>query len=221
MFVGRGALGRQSLMRRWGRLAVEVSVALMLTGWGWGAAAADVVVGSVVAVRGAVFSDAGAGQQPLTVNAPVHRGETIVTVAGKAKIALKDGTILSIGENSRMLVHHSASGASANIAVGLVSGVLRPLVVRATTTGRFEVETQTAIAAVRGTDWVIEATPERTSVAVLQGVVAVSGRTDRKATVVLRSPGQGTDVHRGSAPTPAVPWGTKRLADVLARATFD
>jgi hypothetical protein len=194
----------------------------MLAAWGSGASAADVVVGSVVAVRGAVFSDAGAGQQPLAANTPVHRGETIVTGAGKAKIALNDGTIISIGENSRMrLAHYAGTAARAKITVDLVSGVLRPLLVKATPSGNFEIETETAIAAVRGTDWVIEATPERTSVAVIRGVVTVSGRTDRQATVVLRSPGQGTDVRRGSAPTPPAPWGIKRLAEILVRATFD
>jgi hypothetical protein len=208
-------------MERWRRLAVEVLLAVALTGWGWGASAADVVVGSVVGVRGEVFSDAGSGQQPLPVNARVHRGETIVTAAGKAKIALNDGTIISIGENSRLrLVHFAGTSSSANVALNLVSGVLRPFVVKATSTGSFEIETQTAVAAVRGTDWVIEATPERTSVAVIRGVVAVSGRADR-STVVLRSPGQGTDVSRGSAPTPAAPWGIKRLAEILVRATFD
>ena len=167
-------------MRRWNRLAVEVSLAVMLAGWGCVASAADVVVGSVVATRGEVFSDAGGGQQSLATNAPVHRGETIVTGAGKAKIALNDGTIVSIGENTRVrMVHFAGTSKSANVGLNLVSGVLRPFVVKAVSTGTFEVETQTAIAAVRGTDWVIEATPERTSVAVVRGVVAVSGRTDR------------------------------------------
>ena len=209
-------------MGKWHRLAVEVSLALMLAGWGCVASAADVVVGLVVAVRGEVLSDAGAGQQALAVNAPVHRGETIVTGAGKAKIALNDGSIISIGENTRVrMVHFAGTSKSANVALNLVSGVLRPFVVKGASTGTFEIETQTAVAAVRGTDWVIEATPERTSVAVVRGVVAVSGRTDRQATVVLRSPGQGTDVPRGSAPTPPAPWGIKRLAGILARATFD
>ena len=209
-------------MRRWHRLVVEVSLGLIVAGWVWGASAAEVVVGTVVAVRGAVFSAAGAGQQPLAVNAPVHRGETIVTGDGKAKIALNDGTIISIGENSRMhLVHDAGTAARAKVTINLVSGVLRLFVAKATSTGNFEIETETAIAAVRGTDWVIEATPERTSVAVIRGVVAVSDRTDRPATVVLRSPGQGTDVRRGSAPTPPVPWGIKRLAEILVRATFD
>ena len=128
-------------MRRWHRLVVEVSLGLIVAGWVWGASAAEVVVGTVVAVRGAVFSAAGAGQQPLAVNAPVHRGETIVTGDGKAKIALNDGTIISIGENSRMhLVHDAGTAARAKVTINLVSGVLRLFVAKATSTGNFEIE---------------------------------------------------------------------------------
>ena len=201
--------------------AVALAAWLMLNPW-MTASAADEVVGSVLAARGAVFSDAAAGQQLLVVNAVVHRGDAIVTLSGKAKIALRDGSIISIGENSRVrLADYAGKGSSAKITIQLFSGVLRPLVSRTTSSGSFEVETETAIAAVRGTDWVIEATPERTSVAVVSGVVAVTSRADRRATEVLRLPGHGTDVLKGSPPTPAVPWGIKRLAEVLARATFD
>lgn len=203
------------------RLPVGLTLALLLVGWPCNACAADLVVGSVVAVRGAVFAHVSAGQQPLVVNSPVHRGESIVTGAGKAKIALTDGTIVSIGENSHVrLADFSGTPAASKITLELVTGVLRPLV-KSVSTGSFEVQTETAIAAVRGTDWVIEVAQNRTSVAVLRGVVAVFGRSDRRAGAVLRLPGHGTDVSAGSAPTPPAPWGIKRLADVLARATFD
>jgi hypothetical protein len=45
---------------------------------GLAAAAADEVVGSVLAERGAAYVVAGGGQQPLLVHAPVHRADTIV-----------------------------------------------------------------------------------------------------------------------------------------------
>jgi hypothetical protein len=151
----------------------------------------------------------------------VHGGDTIVTRAGKAKIALVDGSVVSIGENTRWRLGNFAGSGAARLRTNLLSGVLRPIIDKARPGGSFEIETETAIAAVRGTDWVIEVTPERTSVAVLRGVVAVTGRTQPPSTVVLSSPGQGTDVKRGAAPSPPVPWGIKRLADTIARATFD
>lgn len=202
---------------------VKAVIALLLCTWLGVASAADVVVGSIVAARGDVFADTGSGApQPLMVNAPVRLGDTIVTGRGKAKVALSDGSIVSIGENTRVQVSHFTSpDANPVVRLNLFTGVLRPLVSRTTSTGSFEVETQTAIAAVRGTEWLMEATADNTAVALLRGRVAVSKRDDRRASVVLRSPGQGTDVPRGAPPKLPAPWGRQRLADLLVRATYD
>jgi hypothetical protein len=184
------------------------------------AAIAAEIVGSVLAVRGEAFSDAGGVLQPLVANAPVAQGATIVTHDGKAKIALEDGSIVSVGENTRVRIgmeERKPRGVKAGLA--LVSGALR-LLVRATPSGSFEVETETAIAAVRGTEWIMEAASAQTSVALLRGRVSVAGREGGSA-VVLQNPGHGTDVKRGAAPTPPIPWGRRRIADLLARATFN
>jgi len=187
------------------------------------ALAAELVVGSVLAVRGDVFSDTTSGQQPLKANAPVRLGDTIVSASGKAKIALNDGTVVSVGENSRVRVaDYERAPGSTGTRVSLVAGALRSLVTKTTATGKFEIETETAVAAVRGTDWVVEVTADQTSVAVVSGEVAVTSRAPQaQATVVLNTPGQGTDVRRGSAPTPVATWGAQRFSSTLARATFD
>jgi hypothetical protein len=186
-------------------------------------AASDAVVGSVIAVRGAVFLDSGGSQQALLVKDAIHGGDSVVSAAGKAQIGLNDGSIISVGENTRMrIADYDTSGGAPKARVGIVSGVLRLLVNKIAPVGKFEVESETAVAAVRGTDWVIEATPDRTSVAIVNGIVAVTGRgAQPSATVVLDAPGQGTDVRRGSAPTPAARWGAQRFSETLARATFE
>jgi len=209
-----------SRCRTWPACALVVGVVIF---WSAAGRAAEVIVGSVLAVRGAVSSDAGAGPQALAANAPVHLGDTIISAAGKAKIALDDGTIISVGENSRVrIADYGSKPGELKTHLSLLSGVLRLLVAKITPTGTFEVETETAIAAVRGTDWLIEATPELTSVAILSGAVAVSGRdAAAQTTVVLSEPGEGTDVRRGSAPTAVAGWGARRFINLLARATFD
>lgn len=201
-----------------GALVVGVGIC-----WTSAAYAADVIVGSVLAVRGAVFRDIDGRQQPLLANTPVHRGDTIASTSGKAKIALDDGTIISIAENSRLrIADYSHAAGNFKTRLSLISGLLRLLVAKVTSGGTFEVETETAIAAVRGTDWVIEATPERTSVALVSGLVAVSSRDGQaQSTVVLDAPGQGTDVRRGSTPTAAARWGAERFNNTLARAIFE
>lgn len=209
-------------MHTWQARAVQACLLAIAICQAPAALAADVIVGSVRAVRGSVLVDSGSGPQPLTVNATVHPGDAIVSNAGKAQIVLDDGTIISVGENTRVRITHERTGNAAATRLGVVSGALRLLVAKMTPAGKFEVETETAIAAVRGTDWVIEVTPERTSVAIVSGVVAVSGRDGNvQATVVLDARGQGTDVRRGSPPTPVALWGAQRFSDTLSRATFE
>lgn len=186
------------------------------------ARAQEPVVGEVVALRGAVFQEAGGSMRPLTANASIHAQDAIVAAEGKARIALDDGTVISVGEHTRVRIaqyRHSQNAVSARLE--LLSGALRLFTKKVAPRGSFEVETETAIAAVRGTDWLIESTPARTSVALLRGVVTVNSRSSATAAVVLRQPGSGTDVARNAAPTAPAPWGAGRLADLLARATFD
>ena len=202
--------------------SVALAAWLMLNAWGITASAADEVVGSVLAARGAVFSDAAAGQQLLVVNAVVHRGDAIVTVSGKAKIALSDGSIISIGENSRVrLADYAGKGSGAKITIQLFSGVLRPLVSRTTSSGAFEVETADRHRGGPGN----RLGDRGDAGANVGGGGQRRGRSDESRrstrTEVLRLPGHGTDVLKGRPPTPAAPWGIKRLAEVLARATFD
>ncbi len=102
------------------------------------------------------------------------------------------------------------------------SGAFRLFVNRSLAHGRFEVESETAVAAVRGTDWIVEVTPERTSIAVLEGVVAVRGKASSGGNEVqLQHPGDGTDVTHGAAPTAPSTWRPQRLTATVARASFD
>jgi len=210
-------------MRTWHACGASVLVAGLATFWTGLANASEAIVGSVVAVRGEVFVETSAGQQPLTIGTPVHLKDTIVSAAGKARIALADGTVISVGENTRLrVVEYESKAVDQKTRLSLLSGVLRLVVAKVSPAGSFEVETETAIAAVRGTDWVIEATSENTAVALIAGVVAVSNRGGpERITVVLDRPGQGTDVRRNSAPTPVKEWGAERFANTVARATFD
>jgi hypothetical protein len=186
------------------------------------ALAEDAIVGSVLAVRGDVSVESDGSLQPLRPNGPVRSGDAIVSDRGKARIALDDGCVISVGEHSRVWIrHYEANAGNVKGRLTLVSGAMRLLVAKVSRDGNFEVESETAVAAVRGTEWVMEATPEQTSVAVVSGSVAVSARGHPEAIVVLQSPREGTDVRRNSAPTPPATWDARRLADVLARATFD
>jgi ferric-dicitrate binding protein FerR (iron transport regulator) len=79
----------------------------------------------------------------------------------------------------------------------------------------FQIRTPLAIAAVRGSLWIVDAQPGRTSVFVQHGVVAVERRGGSNI-VVLRE-GDGVDVVAERAPLVRKRWGAPRAAALLAR----
>jgi hypothetical protein len=80
--------------------------------------------------------------------------------------------------------------------------------------GAFQILTPQAIAAVRGTVYIVDVANGTTSVFVMRGKVSVS-IPDGSQSVVLK-PGEGTDVSAGQPLTPKV-WGKKRASRLLAR----
>ncbi len=80
---------------------------------------------------------------------------------------------------------------------------------------RFQVTTPQAIAAVRGTKWVVDAQQSRTSVLVLRGRVAV--RRPGGAGQVVLGPGDGVDVEPGTAALITKRWPQPRVDALLAR----
>lgn len=80
--------------------------------------------------------------------------------------------------------------------------------------GPFQVRTPHAIAAVRGTIYVVDVSAERTSVFVVRGQVAVA-RPDGSDEVVL-GPGEGVDVAPGAPFSPAT-WSQERAAGLMSR----
>jgi hypothetical protein len=205
------------------RVVLWGSVLVLLVSLGR-AEAAGPAIGQLLAAKGTVWREAGGRREPLQARDAVYVADTVVTdAASKAKILLNDGSILSVGENGRLTLgdyQSTANDFTTRLGAGL--GAFRFYVPKSPVNGRFEVETDTAVAAVRGTDWVVEVTPDRTSVALLGGVVAVNGRGEHgTAQSVLRNPGEGTDVRGSEPPTPTATWGAQRFAATVERASFD
>jgi hypothetical protein len=205
-----------------GKIGLAIALAIVMTANL--AFAEGPAIGQVSAIKGEVFRERPAGRESVAVGTPVYVADAIVTaVGGKAKIALNDGSILSVGESGRLVIAgYQGTDNGYTTRVQPAAGAIRLFVNKTVAGGRFEVETESAVAAVRGTDFVVEVTPERTSVAVLQGIVAVHGTgAQRAAEVVLDKPGDGTDVAPGQAPTATKTWGAARLAATVKRASFD
>jgi hypothetical protein len=79
----------------------------------------------------------------------------------------------------------------------------------------FQILTPNAIATVRGTKWVVEVAPARTSTFVIAGRVSVS-RPHGEQAVLLR-PGEGADVTPDGGPIVVKRWARPRVQTLLAR----
>jgi hypothetical protein len=201
-------------------LAAALALGIVAT-----AAAAEPAVGAVTGVKGAVFRERpGGGRGPLALGDPVFVADVIVTEsASKARIQLNSGSIISVGESSRVgIAAYQSTENRYATRVSPAAGALRVFVDRVLPGGSFEVETETAVAAVRGTDFIVDATPEKSAVASLDGTVAVRGIGPHAGDeVVLSRSGDGTDVPRGGAPSSVATWGAQRFATTVARASFE
>jgi hypothetical protein len=79
----------------------------------------------------------------------------------------------------------------------------------------FQIQAPYAIAAVRGTKWIVDAAPTMTSTFVIEGVVAVF-RPGGAETALLH-PGEGADVSPDSGPIVVKRWPAARVRRLLAR----
>jgi ferric-dicitrate binding protein FerR (iron transport regulator) len=185
--------------------------------------AAQEMVAQVVRVRGHVTRTGSAGEGLLTAGAPVAIGDAVVTAAeAKADLRFTDGSLLTVGPSSRVEIARyapDAPGGQAEALLSLLSGIIKLIVNDDARWSRFAVESETAVASVRGTEWLVEATKDSTAVFVLRGSVEVASR-GAEAGAVIVGPGQGTDVAAGAAPTLPKLWGAKRRFAALARVSW-
>jgi len=171
------------------------------------------LAGAVTIIRNGVESAAGVGAEVL-VSDSIRAGAD-----GRAEVTFTDGSVLTVGPGSEVAIAFFAPEAQESSALlDVIAGIARVTVNKATSWGRFDVRTTTAVASVRGTDYLVENTGAKTSVFVAEGRVAVSSRAG-SGTVILRE-GQGVDVTAERGPLTVKTWGAKRRDEALARVTF-
>lgn len=185
-----------------------------------GLATAAEGVAQVSRLSGTVTVLRDSGEITPAVGDEIKVEDTIRSGPGsRAEVTFSDGSVLTIGPDSEVAVAFFAPEPSESTALlDLVSGIARMTVNKATSWGRFEVRTTTAVASVRGTDYLVEAIPGKSAIFVNEGRVAVSSRAG-SGTVILRQ-GQGVDVPAERGPLTVKTWGEKRRNEALARVTF-
>ena len=212
---------KNTLKVMWWSVATMVSICL---GSGTVLAQQRESIGQVAALQGqATVQHAGSTQaMPLSGQSPVYREDIIQTLAAsKIKLVLIDGTELSLGEGSTMTLSKFVYAPQQQTHQGIISmarGVFRAVTQKVLPQTTFEVRTATAVAAVRGTQWLGEVTPEATAITVIAGEVAVVHADASIGGAVVLTPGQGTDVQGKHPPTAPKTWAKERVSKLL-RAT--
>jgi hypothetical protein len=190
---------------------------LLVLLWPAGAEAAEPVARVVALAGQAVAAPPGAGRaRTLAPGAELNEGDSVSTGReSRLKIAFEDGSVLQLGAETTLTIALFAGPRdSRSVLLDAPRGVLRAIVDKLSPGARFEIRANTAVASVRGTDFMAEVKDDVAAVFVVEGVVVVAGPG---GFVTLRQ-GEGTDVPTGAAPRPVVRWGQARI-DRLTAAT--
>jgi hypothetical protein len=155
-------------LRRSVRLTLASAWALFATlaqGQGALATTDTARIGTFKQVQGDTQLGKAAAQTAAKPGDGLRAGERIVTGKdGAASVMLKDGTVLTLGPNSTADLSQfqfDATTQEGNLVLDLLQGSVRVVtgLLAKVNPERFKVKTPTAVVGVRGTDFIVEATP--------------------------------------------------------------
>ncbi|MEO1190540.1 MAG: FecR domain-containing protein [Pseudomonadota bacterium] len=171
----------------------------------------------MTALAGRVLRERSGVLLPLAVGQALYVTDVLVTGAdARLEAVLGDGATLVLGAGSRCELQHlhlptrEAPGQGLFVISG---GILRLLMTKGAWEG-FEVRGTTAIASVRGTDFVVASTRATTAVFVVSGIVAVAGDAGGSSRL---GPGAGIDIALGEAAGRSRRWPQERVVRTLAQ----
>jgi hypothetical protein len=201
------------------RFVIATIVAVLVGPGARGTIAAAPEAGEVLVLFGQCFVETGGHRSPLRLGDAVHVGDAVeVQAEAKLKLRMNDGSIIAVASGSRLTITDyrvggGGEGRSATLSLG--GGLLHAVVTSLQGPSHFEVDTATGVAAVRSTDWFIEARPGSTQVGVLDGRVSLkSVATGREIVIPAR---WGARVEAGRDPVPARVWTDAEFADFIGR----
>jgi len=161
-------------------------------------------VGQVSKLQGAADVErGGAPAQALSLGDELFEQDVVRTLAGALlEIRLRDGSRLSLDENTRLALRQYAAEAKPDSMIQIFRGRLRAWVgeVFSSQEESFRVRTPTAIVGVQGTDFLVAALGLVTRVEVFDGLVSVISNDPKVGGRTLLGPGQFTEVRKGQAP---------------------
>jgi hypothetical protein len=196
---------------------------LLVTLWVGPLAAREAPIGSVSALVGQaqVTRQDQSRAQPLALGAKVFGGDRIHTAAdAKLRLSMDDGSVLTLGAATDLSLdkfNYAPERASRDVLLEVPRGIIRVLVSLLVANSTFEMQSQTAVASVRGTDWIAEAKPDATAIVALDGRVGVRNVRPGIAGEVTLFPGDGTTVRAEQPPSTPKQWGQARKNSFIDR----
>jgi hypothetical protein len=122
---------------------------------------------------------AGESEPVQDIYIPLHEGDTVSTGdTGSMEIVFDDATIVNLDGNSRLTIENLNRGDGDRTILSLIKGSLTAIVKKLMQKDEFMVKTNMAMAAVKGTEFSVEA-GENHRVGVFDGSVQVSGVDQR------------------------------------------
>jgi len=167
-------------------------------------------IGNIALLEGTVEIGRGSTWTAASIGTAIGVGDQVRTDArGRARIVFQDGSVLNLGANTQVGIEQQSTDANKGTwssRIRLVKGRIRPLVsdYYQRSGSVYEIETPTAVAGVRGTEFVMTYDPvgDVSQVAGMTGTVAVHSVMDRRRRGVVITADQLTVVARGKFPTP-------------------
>jgi hypothetical protein len=180
--------------------------------------------GRVAAILGTMEIVRGGTSEPATIGAPVFSGDQLRTGGNdQAKVVFQDDSVLDLAPGTEVLLVKQVferTGHRLESRLRLSKGKLRAWVGEAYRgpRSRYEVETPTAIIAVRGTEFIVayDSTAEETAVVCMAGEVEVAGTLGVIGAQVQLSTQSGTEVAKGRFPTSPQPVAQAQLQRYVA-----
>ncbi len=165
-------------------------------------------VGTVAAVDGSAEIGRAGSWTVAAAGAPIEIGDQLRTGRpGRMRIVFQDDSVLSLGEGATLLVDEQVfnPGGAGRSLFRLVAGTIKAVVspYYGTAGAKYEVTTTTAVAGVRGTEFVMSFDPEtgETEVVGIRGVVTVHGTADPTAPGLLVTANEATAIAAGELPS--------------------
>jgi hypothetical protein len=167
----------------------------------------------IAVLQGKAEIERGGQRLNVSVGAVLTTADTLITAAdARAEIRCNDGIRLNVGADSRLELSTLVAGAQArqSVVLRLVNGIVRVALPAVRSWRRFEVQTPTAVASVRATDWIVQAEKNgATAVFVVDGQVMAANRAGSEGAFL--NAGEGIDFRPDGGMANSVRWGEARV----------